>query len=182
MLLSVSETVRDLLASEVPGLSAGAVEIQQLHGDDGANLSQNRLLLVLYHVQPNPHLRNEPPRLADDGYRYGPLYLTLRYLITYISNDADAVQQRLAGVVTAFHRHSRIGPERLAPDLVDQVRDLRVTMRAMSSEELNQLWTALNRGMRLALYYDVDVAPVEGGVPAGPTISRREVRYVEPVR
>jgi hypothetical protein len=48
----------------------------------------------------------------------------------------------------------------------------------MPPEEMQKLWTALNVGMRLSLYYDVDAAVIQPleATPVVP-VSRRDVEF-----
>src|SRR3954452_23822148 len=98
-------------------------------------------------------MRNRPP-LADETGAYvpAPLALTLQYMITYVSSTATDVQEWLTAVLRVLSSRPRLGPAELDPELHGVVDELIVRLRTPTIEELNRLWTALNLGMRLALY------------------------------
>jgi hypothetical protein len=87
------------------------------------------------------------------------------------------VQEWLTEVLRVFASQPRLGPAQLHPDLAGRVEQLTVRLRSPSVEELNRLWTALNVGMRLALFYEVDAALIPPSEPqgAGPVERRRVV-------
>ena len=67
----------------------------------------------------------------------------------------------------------------LQPPLADQVSAIAIRLLSPTADERNQVWGALGRPGRLALFYEVDVAPVpvlerEG---AG-RVTSHEIRYV----
>jgi hypothetical protein len=178
MIDAISRTLERYLLAAIPEPGPDWIEIRSLHGDGPAPVPANRLILFLYAVAEHPYLRNQPLVPADGGYRRPPLRLLLSYLITFISDDAEEGQRRLSRVLQAFHSRPRLGPAELDPTLVDQLDGLSVRLRSTTFEEMNQLWTALNRGMRLALYYDVEAALIEPAESAiTPPVRRRDLEY-----
>jgi len=179
MLLGVTRTLQQQLLDVAPELGSW-VEVANLQSDDQAAAPKEKVILFLYAVGENPHLRNLPlEQLADGRYRQPPMALTLSYLITYNSPKATEGQPRLALVLRAFHTKPRLGPADLDSSIVGQVESLSVRLRAMGPEELNQVWTALNVGLRPALFYEVDVALIEPFETAELTqpVRERELRY-----
>ena len=180
MLDAISRTLEAYLLRSIPEPGGDWIDIRALHGDGGgAALPANKLVLFLYAVAEHPHLRNQPPLSGADGYRRPPLGLVLSYLVTFVSEDAEEVQRRLARVLQAFHSRPRLGPSDLDPSLVARLDGLMVRLRSTTFEEMNQLWTALNRGMRLSLYYEVEAAllePTDASVT--PPVRQRDVEYV----
>lgn len=180
MLVGISRTLQAFLLRRIPEPGNDWIEILQLHSDGPTSLPANRLVLFLYSVGEEGHMRNRQLVRDGEGFRRPPLAARLRYLVTYVSDDAEEVQRRLTRVLRAFHSTPRLGPAELRPDLVDRVDHLTVRLKDPSPEEMNQLWTALNRGMRLALYYDVVAALVE---PEDETfahpVEERHVVYTE---
>jgi hypothetical protein len=181
---AISETLERFLRAAIPEVGANGVEVVTLHGGDApAALPAKKLVLCLWAVGEEGHLRNRGPVPVEGGYVPAPLALRLSYLLTVVSDDAEEVQKRLERVAQVFHGKPRLGPEELSPALLKQVAHLTVRLRTLSLEELNQLWTAFGRGMRLALYYDVAVALIaaEDPEPVGP-VRRRELALAEAVR
>lgn len=162
MLYEITETLKRYLLTAIPD-GGDWVENMALRHDESTelNLPTDKLILFLYAVGENPHLRNRGPVATPEGFVRPPMGLSLRYLITYNSAQADQTQKRLARVLQAFFTRPRLGPAELDPTLVTKVDHLLVRLRAVSQEELNQIWTALNLGMRLSLYYEVDAAFIE---------------------
>ena len=176
MIRDVTESIIDLLVSQTPELNDWVVATS-LHGGT-PDPAVNKLHVCLYAVEEHAHLRNQPPVLTPDGYRKPPLWLRLHYLIAYFATDHLETQSRLARVVQVFYDTPIIGPERLRPDLAKRVGRITIRLRNPGAEERNQIWTGLGRPMRLALYYDVDVAPIEGLSPDGwGEVERREIQY-----
>ena len=178
MLIEITETLKSYLLRAMPGNGTGDwIEIGELQGDSDEP-PENKLLVFLYGVGEHPHLRNRPLVLGqDDRFHPPPLTIVLNYLITYVSKDHKEVQRRLAGVLRAFHSRPRLTTDDLEPTLVDRVGYLTVRLRNPGSEEVNQIWTALNRGMRLALYYEVNAALIEPAAERGaPRVEERQVR------
>ena len=179
MLIEISETLKSYLLRTIPTDGTGDwIQIGELQGDNDPP-PDNKLLVFLYGVGEHPHLRSQPlVRGQDDRFHPPPLTITLNYLITFISNDHKEVQKRLAGVLRAFHSRPRFSTDDLDPALIDRVGYLTARLRNPGSEELNQIWTSLNRSMRLALYYEVNAAVIEPA--AEPGVPRVEERAVRP--
>jgi Pvc16 N-terminal domain len=167
MLLGVSKTLKQYLVSAIPN-PGDWVEIGLFQQDNPPTLPGNgHLVLFLYAVEENPHLRNRPLEPGEDGiYRVPPLALTLHYLVTYMTKNASDLQDWLARVVQAFHTKPRLGPGELDPSIAGEVAELAVRLQSVSPDEVQKLWTALAIGMRLSLYYAVDAALV-------PSLERR---------
>jgi hypothetical protein len=173
----VTEALIDLIAAKTPE-TPNWVLATGLHGGTGTDPTTEKLHIALYAVEEHAHLRNQPPVLTPDGYRQAPLSLRLHYLMTYIDSDHLECQARLAKVAEIFHDTPILGPERLRPALAAKVGRITVRMRNPGAEERSQIWTGLGRPMRLALYYDVDVAPIESTALEGArAIERREIEY-----
>lgn len=179
MLYGVSKTLQQRLLDASPGLGSTWLEIANLQSDKPDGASADKVVLFLYAISENRHLHNQPPdQLSDGRYRQAPLALTLHYLIAFNGPKAENAQAHLAVVLRAFHSKQRLGPAELHQDIRDQVDGLTVRLRAMNPEELNQVWTALNVGMRPALFYDVDLALIEPqDVTLTGPVRDRELRY-----
>ncbi|MGA5761788.1 Pvc16 family protein [Nonomuraea bangladeshensis] len=155
MIDEVSRTLVEVLETRA-GLGPGWVEVSSLEGD--ATLTANKLHICMYAIDEHPHLRNAPPVSTPNGYERAPLCVRLSYVMIYNSTDHLEVQTRLARVVQVFHTVPVLGPELLRPALTPMVERLTVRLYSPPPDERTGLWTAYERGMRLALYYQVDVA------------------------
>lgn len=177
MIRDVTEALIDLIAAKTPE-TPNWVLATSLHGGTTTEPTAEKLHVFLYAVEEHAHLRNQPPVLTPDGYRRPPLALRLHYLMTYYDTSHLECQARLAKVAEIFYDTPVLGPERLHPALASKVGQITVRMRNPGAEERSQVWTGLGRPMRLALYYDVDIAPIESQLPEGAKqVLRREIDY-----
>jgi Pvc16 N-terminal domain len=154
----VSETLRDLIHDATPDLGSWVV-LHSLSQADKAALPDNKAVLALVAVAEHPHLRNRPFVDGLTGLVRAPLSLQLTYLITYIG-EHDESQTRLGRIVQVFHTTPIVRRATLAPPLADEVESLTIRLLAPAADERNETWGALGRPGRLALFYQVDVAPV----------------------
>jgi hypothetical protein len=177
VIADVTQALIDLIASKTPE-TPNWVLATSLHGGTATDPTAEKLHVFLYAVEEHAHLRNQPPVLTPDGYRRPPMALRLHYLLTYVDTNHLECQERLAKVAEIFHDTPVLGPERLRPALAAKVGRITVRMRNPGAEERSQVWTSLGRPMRLALYYDVDIAPIESQLPEGAKeVLRREIDY-----
>jgi hypothetical protein len=159
MIREVSETLVDVIENATPDLGSW-VELSSLSAADKEPTTR-RLALALYAVEEHPHLVNRPLVSSPDGeYVRAPLALRLHYLASY-TGDHDEAQSRLARVVAVFHTTPILGPAQMPPALAEAVASLTVRLVTTTADERNQVWGALGRAARLALFYGVDVAPVD---------------------
>ncbi len=178
MLLATSRTLRNFLHRRIPEAGGSWIEIHSLHQDGGSSpLPTDRLIICLYAVVPDPHLRNRPKIHTDQGFMRPPMAVLLRYLVTYNSDDHPEAHERMGRVLEALHTRPILAPPELDPELSGVVEELSVRILSPSMEEMNQLWTALNRPLRLSLYLEVTPAFVpnletEGDGP----VRERELR------
>lgn len=154
MLLEISNSLRRYLGSSFPEITGdGWIEIVSSIG--AAGLPSEKLVLFLYAVEEAAALRDEFQAVVDREVIQPPLALNLRYLVIFNSTDHEEAQRRLARVLEAFHSRPVLGPEYLDPGFGGRIEQLTVRLLSPTNEDLNHLWTALNLGMRLALYYEV---------------------------
>ena len=176
MLLGVSKSLQRYLLARIPNSVADWITIAALQQDQPLALPQNKLVLFLYGVEENAHLRNRAAVPTNGGFVQPPLAMTLHYLITYISKDGSDAQDWLSQVLRAFQSQQRLGPADLDPTLEGEVDHLVVRMRSVTPEDVQKIWTALNLGMRLSLYYDVDAAMIAPLVQVPtPPVTQRDV-------
>lgn len=158
MIREVSEALRDVVHQATPDLGSWVV-LHSLSQADKTPLPENKGILALVAVAEHPHLRNRPLVEGVAGLVRAPLSLQLTYVVTYVG-EHDESQTRLGRVVQAFHTTPILRRPALAPALAAQVDTVVVRLLAPSADERNQVWGALGRPGRLALFYEVDVAPV----------------------
>lgn len=176
MIRDVSETLVDVVHQATPDLGAWAV-LSSLSAAD-ADPAANKLAVALYAVEEHPHMRNRPLVSTPDGYVRPPLPLLLRYLMTF-TGPHDEAQTRLARVIAAFHTFPILPQSRLTPALAAVVKTITVRLVTTTADERNQIWGALGRSARLALFYEVDVAPIDLLSKDGAgTVTEHRVEYV----
>jgi hypothetical protein len=128
--------------------------------DDPVTPSDAFIRIFLYQVAPNAAWRNEdlPTRRADGSLVQRPqVALNLRYLISFIGNEADFIPQRLLGrTVRVLHDRPLLTREAIqeavAPggvadpslsgaDLAEQPELVRFTPLSLDLEDLSKLWS-----------------------------------------
>jgi hypothetical protein len=66
--------------------------------------NRTQLSLFLYHIEVDPHTRNQPDlRIAPDGLRRPPLPLNLHYLVTPLTDAEDDNHLMLGRILQHFH-------------------------------------------------------------------------------
>ncbi|MBA7481627.1 hypothetical protein ES707_17101 [subsurface metagenome] len=134
---------------------------------DQVSSGNNTLVLHLYHVTPNPHLRNLPGSDRTDA-RTTPLALTLFYILT-VPGKAEAVgdayaQQTVFGYgLRTLHEYpvitqtTSVGPTVvLNGSLIPSDTRLEITMRTLTPEDAFAIWnTGSSQFTRLSAYYEV---------------------------
>jgi hypothetical protein len=153
------------------------VEISSLESD--ATLTADHLHVCLYRLEEHAHLRNAPLVATPAGYQRPPITLRLSYVMAYLGDHLEA-QRRLARVIQVFHSTPVLGPQALPASLSALVDHLSVRLYTPPPDEHTQLWLAFGRGMRLALYYQVDVALIPPVDQEGHGVVREHrVEYAE---
>lgn len=158
MIIEVSEALRDVIHQATPDLGSWMV-LHSLSQADKVALPDLKGILALIAVEEHPHLRNQPLVEGNVGLVRAPLALKLYYLVTFVG-EHDESQRRLARIAQAFHSTPVLRAPALVPPLADQVESVAIRLAAPTHDQRNQIWGALGRPGRVALFYDVDVAPV----------------------
>jgi Pvc16 N-terminal domain len=135
------------------------------------------LNIFLYHVAPNPALRN-----ADLPFRNGSgalvgqptVALNLSYLLTPVGETPHEelhAQEILAHAVSVLHDNAVLGREQIRKavaafadhpdlkksDLADQVESVKLTPVPLSSEDHHRLWSMFAASYRLSVAYEATV-------------------------
>lgn len=161
MIAAVTQAIVGHLIRETADLGDW-VRISALDANAKPAPGDDLLHVSLYAIDEHGYMRNAPLEESKDGRGLvrPPLFVRLSYVMAYFSNTPIEVQTRLARVLQTFHTTPALGPSELDPALAAQVEKVTIRLRDVSLDDRNRLWTALSRPMRLALYYDVDVAPI----------------------
>jgi hypothetical protein len=155
----VSQALIDLIHRATPDL-APWVEQHSLSAADTAP-PDSKAALALVAVEPHPFTINDPLVEGIAGLVRPPLSLKLHYLIThYNAGDFAEVQLRLGRIVQAFHTTPILRSPDLQPTLADLVETITIRLASPMPDERAHIWGLLGRPGRVALFYEVDVAPV----------------------
>jgi hypothetical protein len=153
----VSEALVRVILDATPDL-APWVQIRSLVQGDKAP-DEKKAVIALVAVAPHPHMLNRPLVESAAGYVRAPLSLKLTYLITYFG-DHDEAQTRLGRIVQAFHTTPILKGTDLQPPLKGTVDAIAIRLLSPTHDERNQIWGVLGRPGQVALFYEVDVAPI----------------------
>lgn len=115
--------------------------------------NQNALSVYLYRVVENPDLKNRPPfaNPAPD-YSQPPLALTCSYLVTPLTESAVKDQKLLARAMQILYDNAIM--------TVDG-NEIRISLDALSLEDMTKLWSSFVRPFRLSVVYQVRVVLID---------------------
>jgi hypothetical protein len=116
-----------------------------------------RLSIYLYHIEPDPQLRNQP-ELSDGttGLLRPPLALRLYYLMTPLLDDDEVNQLVLGRILQALHDRPFINEVAGGP--LDNSNGggstaLRLSLEPMTLDNLSRVWHAMGSDYRLSVAY-----------------------------
>lgn len=188
---AVTRTLRHLLEDRfrLAGPASATVTTKPLDkARDSSNRGGDQVNLFLYHVSESGAWKNTPMPAAP-GAGHPPLGLILRYLVTvYAQNDdfPDPISHRLlAEAMLLFHDHAVLSPDDIKAslpgnelgeyDLYNQVERVRLTLRSLTEDELNKIWTAFQVPFRLTFVCEASVVLLESrraAIVASPVLTR----------
>ena len=154
MIDEVTSALADLL--RVRGEDPDWVAIGSLEA--GAALTPHQIHLCLCGVTEHPYLRNAPLAGPPGRLQRPPLGLRMTYVVTGLGFQPLELQSRLGRVAQIFHAVPSFSPDDLGPGLASRLRRLTVRLLDLPLSDRTALWSAHGRPMRLALYYEADVA------------------------
>lgn len=157
MILEVSQTLIDVIHDATPDLAPWVESNSLVSGDTVP--TDDKASLALIAIAPHPHMTNRPLVEGIAGLVRAPLAVKLTYLITYYG-DHEESQTRLARIIQAFHTTPLLTGADLPPRLRATVDAIAIRLLSPTADERNQIWGTLGRPGRLALFYEVDVAPI----------------------
>lgn len=126
------------------------------------NPDEDSLSLYLYRVSENADMKNRPlQRVADALLRQPPLSLNFYYLLTPITNLAENDHRLLSKAMQIFYDNAVLKGAQLEGALRTNAEELRIILNPMTLEDLNRLWSAFLRPMRLSVCYEVKVIYID---------------------
>lgn len=118
--------------------------------------------LWLYRVTRNGFVFNHPPPPASaSSFALPALPIDLHYLVTPISEDIGDAQDLLGRILQTFNDHAVVGGTDLQGALVGSGHELRVTLDALSLEDLTRVWNAMQQPYALSVPYLVSVVAID---------------------
>lgn len=140
------------------------------------------LSLYLYHIEPDPHLRNQRYlNNGTDGLRYPPLALQLHYLVTALDDEEEHNHLVLGRVLQHFHDQpflTELNGTPLDNSHGGNSAAARITQEMLTLEELSRVWIALRSVYQLSVAYKVQVVAVDS---AQSEVEARRVRELHTV-
>ena len=119
--------------------------------------SNNKVSLFLYHIQVNPHLRNEEPPITNDtAVLLPPLVVDLSYMVTPYSDDKTDEKLILGKVMQIFHDNSSLKGSLLQGDLSGTDEAFKLLLCTITLEDLARVWDAFQEvAYRLSVVYTI---------------------------
>jgi len=200
---TVTATLRRLLQTAVAADVGGASVTTVRPDDAGTGLPVTGVNLFLYHVTPNPDLRNlDLPSRRGDGSlsRFPEAALDLHYMMSFHGDDGTLEPQRLLGsVVRTLHARPLLSTQQISDtladptfgflagsDLADAIERVRFVPMGLTLEEQFQLWSGIfaNVPYHLSTVYRAAVVLLtdEEETPMGALPVRRRQILVQPFR
>ena len=123
--------------------------------DEGT--SSNKVSLFLYHIQINPHLRNEEPPITNDTATIlPPLVVDLFYMVTPYSEDKTDEKLILGKVMQIFHDNATLKGSLLQGELNGTDEAFRLLLCSADLENLARVWDAFQDvAYRLSVVYTI---------------------------
>jgi hypothetical protein len=124
--------------------------------------AEDSLSLYLYRVSENADMKNRPLlRASDSTLRFPPLSLNFFYLVTPITSLAANDHKLLSKTMQVFYDNAILKGSQLEGALRTNAEELRVILNPMTLEDLNRLWSAFMRPLRLSVCYEVKVVFID---------------------
>lgn len=185
---AVSATLRDLLLAHFldsgdPALATVDVFLSSppelLEAETAVGVS-----MWMYRVTRNEFtLNHPPPPVADSAFAFQPLPIDLHYLVTPLSDDPGDEQDLMGRILQTFNDHAVVRGTDLAEELAGSGHELRITLDALSLEDVTRVWNALQQPYSLSVPYQVSVVSVDSAHEPRPgsRVRRVESTYAQVV-
>ncbi len=157
-------------------VSSGRIQDEDDPGDGAANV-----LLFLYHVSVDPHLRNSG-WLSAPGSIAPSVSLSLHYLFTFWSNSAEIEHLVLAWTMLELQTTSLLDATVLSGEAHWRAEEsVQVVPEELKSEEMMRIWDTLRPDYRLSVGYVARVVRIEKEAePEGPPVVASRFNYAVP--
>lgn len=162
----VSDSLLQLLRDHLGGL-VGSDHVTLASPVDVELDTAPWLILFVYQVDSNVHLRNElPERLDSATYRPAPAMLDLYYMLVPYASARDTEYQILGRVVQVLASYPVLTGSLLRGSLAGSAEELHVVPTTLSMEDLLRLWnTFTNRPFKVSLAYQIAAVKLDSLQP-----------------
>jgi hypothetical protein len=121
-----------------------------------------QISIYLYNVTELASMRNQPTPTQNPS--RPPLCLSLRYLITPLTEKVEDDQMLLGKILQLFHETPILRGNNLQGPLTETGEELKVMLDTLSFEELSKIWGMLEAPYRLSVGYTVYPVKIEDSV------------------
>jgi hypothetical protein len=144
-----------------PNCTFNVVSSGRIQEEDDPNEGAASVLIFLYHVSMDSHLRNSG-RLSAPDMAPVPLSIALHYLFTFWSNSADNECLVLAWTMLQLQTNSLLDATILSEEARWSAEDMvQLIPEELSNEDMMRIWETLRPGYRLSLGYVARVVRIE---------------------
>ncbi|MGB8166516.1 MAG: DUF4255 domain-containing protein [Chthoniobacteraceae bacterium] len=146
-----------------PTCDFAVVSSGQIQTQDDPVQNAARVLIFLYHVSVDPHLRNSG-RVAKPDMPSPPLSVALHYLFTFWSDSAESEHLVLAWTMLELQATSLLDATILSGEAQWSAEDMvQLIPEELSNEDMMRIWDTMRPDYRLSLGYVARVVRIEGG-------------------
>jgi hypothetical protein len=132
--------------------------------------NRTQLSLFLYHIEVDPHTRNQPDlRIAPDGLRRPPLPLNLHYLVTPLTDAEDDNHLMLGRILQHFHFRpalDSIAGVPIGDSFGGGVSELRIAFESLPVTTLYTLWSMIESPYHLSVTFSVTPIAIDSDLGA----------------
>jgi len=144
-----------------PHCTFSVVSSGQIQEQDDPAESEANVLIFLYHVGIDPHLRNSG-RVAQPETTSPPLSVALHYLFTFWSNSAESEHLVLAWTMLELQRTALLDATILSGEARWSAEDVvQLIPEELNNEDMMRIWDTLRPDYRLSLGYVARVIRIE---------------------
>jgi len=186
---AVSRTLQLLLQSQIRAdpqfpVSSSPVTVSLLSPkalrEPGSPDPGTSISIWLYRVVRNEFTwNNRSERTASNQVPHASIPINLYYLVTPMNEDPESQQVALGKVLQVFNDYAILRGSDLQESLRETTEQLRVSLEALTLEELTQVWYSLQESYQLSVSYLVQVVTIDSGLePAlAPPVLQRNSGY-----
>ena len=158
----VTQTLEELLKSGQLPQGSFDVSINSPADEKVQPSMKPKVNLFLFRVSEDPFAKNQGwVAVGTDTLKYPPLALNLSYVLTpYADNKLD--EQRIFGeAMRVLYENAIVPASALKGSLENTAEEFKVDLCHLTTEQLTQIWSALNQPYRLSVCYEVRMVLID---------------------